>query len=68
MLLSSVAIGALLSWRLPGWSPANAIAPQTHSEPGYSVWQGMSVPAVDAGGACSSKEMPAMGAGQDASF
>jgi hypothetical protein len=63
MLSSGVVISALLSWGLPVWSPANAIAPQTHNEPGYSVWHGMSVPTVDAGGACSSKEMPVMGAG-----
>ena len=32
MLLSGMAIGALLSWGLPVWSPANAIAPQSHNE------------------------------------
>jgi hypothetical protein len=63
MFLSGMAIAALLSWGLPLWSPANAIATQTHNEPGYSVWHGMSVPAVNAGGSCSSKEMPVMEAG-----
>jgi len=62
MLLSGMAIGALLSWGLPVWPPANAIAPQSHNEAAYSVWRGMSVPAVDVGGVCSSKEMPVMGA------
>jgi hypothetical protein len=48
MLLSGMALGALLSLGLPVWSPANAIAPQTHNKPGYSALHGMSVPAIDA--------------------
>jgi hypothetical protein len=62
MFVGGIVIGAL-SWGLPVWSPTNAIAFQTHNEPGYRVWHGMSVPAVSTGGACSSKEMPVMGAG-----
>jgi hypothetical protein len=30
---------------------------------GYSVWHGVSVPAVKAGGVCSSNKMAVMGAG-----
>ena len=30
-------MGALLSWGLPALSLANAITPQTHHEPGYSI-------------------------------
>ena len=79
VLLSSVSIAALLAWGLPAWSPANAMTTQTHNQPGYNFphptgdadnvpvraevkHDGVSTPAA-VGGACTSKSMPASGAG-----